>query len=164
MLLGRVLGIVCLVAVGLAACGDDGGGGAPAPSTTPTDPVVTSGESEPPTTLAENGAGSGDLRAALIAGGVGEITLHSATEGGPHPTLAWDPVEGATGYQLFVHDGEGRPYWAWSGSDTSTRLGGGDRVEANQTALLHEPMTWSVVAFDAEGGLVAVSAVAPVAP
>ena len=92
------------------------------------------------------------------------MALRPADEGGPHPTLAWDAVDGAATYWLVVHDGDGRVYWAWTGAETQVRVGGGDRSELNQTAALHEPMTWSVTAVDASGSLLAFSDVATVSP
>lgn len=90
--------------------------------------------------------------------------LRPADEGGPHPALEWEPVNGAATYWLVVRDGSGEVYWAWTGVDTRVRIGGGDRPELNQTAALYEPMTWVVAAVDESGSLLAFSDVGTVAP
>jgi hypothetical protein len=95
---------------------------------------------------------------------IDSVALHPAGEGGPHPTLSWDPVTDAATYWLFLRDGSGVIYWAWSGADTSVRVGGGSSTDLNQTAALHEEMSWSVFAFDDTGTLLALSDVAEVSP
>lgn len=96
--------------------------------------------------------------------GIESITLLPAGEGGPHPTLSWDPITGAETYWLFLRDGSGQIYWAWSGTATSVRVGGGTSPDLNQTAALYEEMSWSVFAFDDTGILLALSDVAEASP
>lgn len=96
--------------------------------------------------------------------GLETITLVVPTEGGSHPLLEWEPVSGATAYWIVVRDGSGEPYWAWSGSTTGVRFGGGESTDLNQTAALHEAMTWSVFGFDDAGALIALSDVESLAP
>lgn len=86
------------------------------------------------------------------------------SSGGPHPVLSWLPVEGAETYWVMVHDMQDLPFWAWTGTDTEVRLGGGDVDELNQTAALYQPMTWRVVAIDSDGGIVAFSEDIPLVP
>ena len=83
---------------------------------------------------------------------------------GPYPILSWEPVPAAATYWLVVSDADGQPYWAWTGEATEVRFGGGDSDEVNQTATLHEPMTWTVIAIDSDGELVAFSEPATVEP
>lgn len=64
----------------------------------------------------------------------------------------------------MVSDADGEPYWAWTGTDTEVRVGGGDSTELNQTAAIHEEMVWRVAAFDETGTLVALSATGALAP
>lgn len=92
------------------------------------------------------------------------VAFNPTTEAGSHPTLSWNPFEGAMSYWLVLRDTDGRPCWAWTGTDTSVRMGGGDSSDTNQTAALHAGMTWSVAAFDVEGNLVALSDTASLAP
>lgn len=122
-------------------------------TTTPTQPTTTAAAGAP--------ASIRDMRGDL---GIGTVTLEQSTEGGSHPLLEWQPVDGATAYWLILRDSSGRAYWAWSGTETSVRVGGGDRTELNQTAALHEVMTWSVAALDAAGQLLAVSDLTTVSP
>lgn len=96
--------------------------------------------------------------------GVGSIVLDDVTEPGPHPVLGWEPVPGAASYWLTVTDGAGRPFWAWTGTATTVRVGGGPSAELNQTAAIHEPMTWRVAALDSNGVLVALSEPGDLAP
>ncbi len=84
-----------------------------------------------------------------------EITV-LATEAGPRPTLAWEPVDGAALYQLTVLDAAGDPYWSWSGEETSIPFGGVSNPDAGG-AIVFEPMTWTVVARDANSQPLAMS-------
>ncbi len=102
-----------------------------------------------------------DLRGAL---GIDVLHLEPTTETGNHPTLSWQPVDGAASYWLVLRDDDDRPYWAWTGSDTTVRVGGGDRSETNQTAALHGEMTWRVAAFDTDHDLIALSDTARLSP
>lgn len=86
-----------------------------------------------------------------------------ASGGGPRPELAWEPVEGADEYSLTIYREDDVAYWAWTGPETSVRVGrtedlsvGGPRIEAG--------MTWTVLAFDADGQVIAQSGERPIAP
>lgn len=94
---------------------------------------------------------------------IGVVTLE-AVDSGPHPVLGWEPVQGAALYWLMISDSDGEPYWAWTGAHTTVRIGGGDSTELNQTAAIHEDMTWRVAAFDETGTLVALSETGALAP
>ncbi len=96
--------------------------------------------------------------------GINALILETTNESGSHPTLSWQPADGAESYWLTVRAADARPYWAWTGADTSVRVGGGDRPDTNQTAVLHETMTWRVAAFDADGVLIAISDEASISP
>ena len=127
----------------------------PAPTQpAPTEPAPTDA---PAPTPAPSLTPSVDLRTLLADRGVAELTLVATAEGGPNPTLAWESIDGAATYWLVVLDGAGAPYWAWTGSDTTVRFGGGVRTEPNQTAALHEAMTWTVAAVSADGRIIAFS-------
>ncbi len=167
-----LVSVLCVIAL-LGACGSDGSDQqeSQVPTTTPTPadsaappttstattnaaPATTAGPEEDPPSLAE-------LRSDLD---IDVVVLEPASEGGNHPTLGWQATEGAASYWLVMRDGDGRPYWAWTGTDTSVRVGGGDSPETNQTAALHETMTWRVAAFDEQGNLVGLSDTATVSP
>jgi hypothetical protein len=96
--------------------------------------------------------------------GIADLVLEPTVETGSHPMLSWQAAAGATSYWLVVRDADDRPYWAWTGAEVSVRFGGGDTEEPNQTAVLHEMMTWRVAAFDAEGSLIALSESAVLSP
>lgn len=96
----------------------------------------------------------------------GRITLMAPPEqgAGEIPVFEWEPVAGASAYRLAVLQG-GDVLWAWEGEATSVALGGvADRPEGEYGPLLAGPGSWSVVAVDAQGGILAVSEVRPVAP
>lgn len=164
-----------MLAFGLlvAACG---GSDEPAGTTASTTVAAEAGTtaSSGATTLATSttkessssteGGSSSSLRDLRDSLDVESIVLQPAAEGGPHPTLGWDPVDGAATYWLVLRDSSGRVYWAWTGAETSVRVGGGDSPELNQTAALHEPMTWAVAAIDGSGTLIAFSDTATVSP
>lgn len=131
-------------------------------STTPTTVETPAAvDTAPPSSDTEPTA---DIAATRDALALDALTLDPADEGGSHPTLSWQPVDGADSYWLVVHDADRRPYWSWTGSVTTVRFGGGDRAETNQTAALHDTMTWSVIALDAEGNPIALSDEAPLTP
>lgn len=160
------LAITALLLLIPAACGDDAGEGVPIPdaSTPETESGPVGSDDTDPGPDPTEPATATDLRTTLAARGVAELALDPAEEGGSHPTLSWQPVEGASSYWLALVDGTGAPYWAWTGPDTSVRVGGGDIADENQTAALHETMTWSVAAFDADGNLLALSPRASISP
>ncbi len=84
-----------------------------------------------------------------------ELLLGGA-ESGPRPLLTWAAVDGTARYTLVVLDSDGAPYWAWSGTETTIHLGGFDDPDAIGP-WVHEPMTWTVAATDADGKPLAIS-------
>lgn len=165
-----VVAIVGLILVMAACSGSDEPGSVGDPVTTvDTPPTTTESGSSVPASSTTAPADDDtttvpsllELRGDL---GLDILVLNPITETGSHPTLNWQPADGAAAYWLVLRDAGGRPYWAWTGTDTSVRVGGGDSASTNQTAALHAEMTWSVAAFDEEGNLIALSDSASVAP
>lgn len=136
--------------------------GAASQSTTPTTAPTEA------TTTTIDGDGSEDvptLAAIRQERGIAVMTVDpSGGPSGPYPVLSWQAVPEAATYWLVVSDSDGQPYWAWTGAATEVRFGGGDSAEVNQTATLYEPMTWTVIAIDSDGELVAFSEPATIAP
>lgn len=160
----RCLALVVVVGFLLAGWGEDSADTnttTPLAETSTTTSLVTGTSTSSPTDAAPPAATIRDMRDSL---GLENVTLVTLTEGGSHPRLEWEPVSGATTYWLIVRDGSGQPYWAWTGSATAVRIGGGDVSDLNQTAALHEEMTWTVAAFDDSGSLFAISDPGSVAP
>ena len=89
-------------------------------------------------------------------GDVALIDATTPTEGnGATPTLAWQLIEGATSYSVIVLDPDGTAWWAWEGPEREVVLGG---VADGPGALVVEAgATWTVIAFDAAGSVLAAS-------
>jgi ABC-type Fe3+-hydroxamate transport system substrate-binding protein len=162
----RRLALLLALAVAFAAaCGDSGDtavsttGAAPATvssdsTTTTTGPAVST---VAPTTVAASPA-----VAELLD--IESVGLGAVPTGQRRPVLSWTPVAGAARYALVVRAGGDAPYWAWTGTETTIRLGGSGDGENVQLAQLHEAMTWRVSAFDASGRLLAISDVGALRP
>lgn len=127
-------------------------------STTTEGPSVTNVS----TTTTGISQGGGGLESILD---VPTIELLTPEASGERPILEWTTVQGADGYRLVVLDAEGAPYWAWQGQTTSAVFGGGeDEGDGGQLAIVHESMTWSVVAIDGSRSIVGRSAVGVLVP
>jgi len=161
-----------LVSAVLAGCGGAGDPSSdPAPTTGPastTEP--TTGEPSVPSTEPD-----GTIQPASTTEPVTVPTTEPllpafdidvpSTGAGERPLLAWDAVDGAAGYRLWLSTSAGRPYWAWSGTATEVWLGGTHdepRPEAVGPILI-EPMTLTVIAMSADGHPIA-WADAPIGP
>jgi hypothetical protein len=166
------------VAVGflvVAACsGDDDavssttGGGATTAATT-TASGTTSETSTPDTTTVESTTTTTpteDLEQLMPELGLAEITqLTPVSGGGTRPILEWEPVEGALNYYVAVVDPGGGPYWAWRTGATAVPVGGEPRLDEGAFGpAISEGMAWSVTAVDADGALIAISAMRPISP
>jgi hypothetical protein len=112
--------------------------------------------------------GGGQPGAQIEAPGVDatvELTAPPVTGAGKIPTFEWSPVEGSSAYRLVVQDADGDATWAWEGSGTSIELGAvPGREEGHGGPILTSGSTWSVVALDADGHVIAVSTLRPVSP
>jgi len=132
--------VIAAAVLGLAACtGADGGSG-------------------------DEGGGGERLHAPGVEATV-ELTAPPEEGAGEVPTFEWSGVEGAAGYRLAVLNADGEVLWAWEGEETSIPLGAvADRPEGTYGPVLTPGSTWSVVALDPTGAVVAVSGVRPVSP
>lgn len=86
---------------------------------------------------------------------------------GAWPVLAWEPADGAASYEVTLYAASGQAYWSWNGETTEVRVGGFSEEPAEDSSIgprVHEPMTWDVVARDADGEIVAQSGERPIAP
>lgn len=122
-----------------------------------TSPAATTAATEPPSTEAP-----APTAPPLIEAAETFVLLTPPVEVGTQPELAWEAFDGAARYRLVVLDGEGLPYWAWSGEDTSVFLGGGESSDGVGPSV-GAGFTWSVIALDAEDGFLTASALAPLA-
>lgn len=94
-----------------------------------------------------------------------ELVGPPTTGAGSIPTFEWSAVDDASVYRLAVMDDDGAAVWAWEGSATSIILGAvPGREEGDGGPILTSGSTWSVVALDADGHVIAVSALRPVSP
>jgi len=99
--------------------------------------------------------------------GVATIRLSTPTRGrGDRPTLTWDPVAGATGYRVVLLDATRRPYWAWRGDTSSVVVGATPKAEppAAGGPRVTRGSTWTVVALDATGRPIGLSAPRALSP
>jgi hypothetical protein len=115
-------------------------------------------EGEAPSNEADRPGGS------VIEGDI-LLTAPPVEGAGDIPTFAWESVQGATAYRLGVLDADGELVWAWEGPETSVVLGGvPGRQPAEGGPVITPGSSWSVIAFDGRGLIVAISEVRSVSP
>ncbi len=133
-------------------------------TTIPTEP----GQASPGTQEAgEENGGASKSQVYLPGVQLREIALLTPASGaGAKPFFEWEPVEGADWYGLVVKTADGQPYWAWMGRQTSIYMGGTSEAPREDAAgpRLIEEMFWAVVAYSADGKVIAASLLQPVAP
>lgn len=156
----RAMTVAAALAMAVAGCspGDE------EPSAT-TAVAAEDGAASPDTTEAAVGLDE-DLDETEAAAEVPRVFPELPTEPaepGPHPTLAWQPVDGAVVYEVVVLDADRSPYWAWSGPELSVSLGGVSDPDATG-AWVFEPLTWTVQARGADGATLALSEPAQLLP
>lgn len=123
------------------------------PATMPAVPTTTGsvpGSTEPAETAPADPEVSGPF-ADLVPTAISVLT--PSTGNGPKPLLAWEPVDGATTYDVVVSTVDGAPYWAWRGTEQQVWLGGSQNAPAPDTEgpILVGPMLLTVFASDAGG-------------
>lgn len=102
----------------------------------------------------------GEPRLALDLPGI--VLETPAAGGGRSPELSWQPVDGAARYSVTIYrDGE-RAYWGWRGQQTSVIVG--EEVGTAAGPWIEPGMTWTVMAFDADGEMIAQSGERPIEP
>ena len=157
------LASLVLVMTLLAGCGGDDA----TPITTVPGTATTTGTASGTDTSVPGDAPGGehavDLPALL---GLPEITLLTPMSGGgTRPILEWETVDGAAGYDVALNGPGGGIYWAGWATGTSIPVGGEPLIDPEFSGpSVSEGMTWSVAAYDADGYLVAISAMRPIAP
>lgn len=106
-----------------------------------------------------------DPRYEALIGALGSIELTTdESGGGDRPVLSWEPVADAANYRVVVLDADGQPYWGWTTTETELVVGAVERPEGAPGPRIAEGMSWSVIADDADGIPIAVSARQPIAP
>jgi hypothetical protein len=94
------------------------------------------------------------------------ITINTPVSGGgTRPILAWDPVDSADRYGVYLYAPNGQLYWSWQGRESSVPVGG--RPQLREDALgpsVAEGMTWMVIAYDVDQFPIAVGGLHPIAP
>jgi len=92
--------------------------------------------------------------------------LTDITGVGEKPLFKWDAVTDAGRYQLIVFDEAGEPYWAWEGTKTQIYMGGTDEQPPADSSgpSIEAGYTWTVVAYNAEGKVIAASEVRSISP
>ena len=143
-----------------------GGGGAGSDTTGATNPTSTTGAADPGSTTTVTTAAETNYPQFLADLGVPTVVQLTPIEGGGfRPILEWEPVAGAERYFVAVTAPDGRLYWAWQTSDTSSPVGGLPRLEEDAFGpAVSRGMTWTVIALDTAGAIVGTSAIRPIAP
>lgn len=94
--------------------------------------------------------------------------LEQTTEtqgGGRRPVLEWASIEGADYYIVALFSPAEKIYWGWRTSDTSVPVGGAPKLDEDALGpAVSNGMTWSVIAFGADGNPMAASARRPISP
>jgi hypothetical protein len=130
-------------------------------SATPSEPDAdATEESATPTPTAAPAPTATATPAPLVsADGIEEIELLTDVEGNDaYAILEWVGLGAVSEYTVNVFTADGRPWWAWSGPETSVPLGG-LRTEADLGGPQAGPgVTWFVVGRDGDGRIVGVSA------
>jgi len=141
------------VPVGGANSGSDGGN-------------QNEGGANQPASGAEATPAGNDDRFIPVPGGVTITQTTPESGNGEHPTFAWEPVDGAARYMVNVYHADGGGYWSWEGETTEVMLGGFDAPPGPDAdgPRLTEPMTWAVLALDADDHFIASSPLRSVAP
>jgi len=96
-----------------------------------------------------------------------EVELLTPTENaGKRPLFEWSSVPDAAWYSLVLKNGDGKPYWAWMGTQTRIYLGGSENQPPEESAgpVLSDGMRWAVVAYDKEGKPIASSRLRQISP
>jgi hypothetical protein len=108
-----------------------------------------------------------DASAAPVVPSTESLALRTPTDDlGAHPILRWKAVADADHYLVVVQTPKGAPYWTWQGADTRVRFGGGplDAPEKSAGARLDKKKVWFVIAYGADGTVIASSAKRALAP
>lgn len=87
--------------------------------------------------------------------------------GGAWPQLDWEPVADGERYRVRVYGPDGRAFWGWMGTDDQVIFGGFPRTPEDGSAVtpqVLDGMSWSVIAFDADGRIVGQSGERPLEP
>lgn len=161
-LVGLVVSV--LVASGCSGADDEG---SPTPPDSGTATTVESGSS---TTTGADGDPTTTTMAVSeepLFEGLGEtiVQLTPLSGGGPRPELAWEPVDGADHYSVYLYAPSGAVYWIWFGTDTSIHVGGEPQLNDGAPGpSVIDGMSWAVMAHDADQLPISVSPERPIAP
>ena len=150
--------VVLALGLATAACSDDTADPGPLDAAATTTTAAIAG----PTTSITATTTTTTTTTPLVVGATDLAGIIQTTPeaGNPvRPRLMWEPIDGAAEYEVVAFHPDGRPWWAWSGTATEVVLGG---VMAPAAVDLGGPQalvgtTWAVLAYDADGQLVAVS-------
>jgi len=145
--------LLAALLLSVVACGQSAGGGEN-PTTAATEPptsVPTEVQSEPFVSIPNIPS----IKQLTDASGVGE-----------KPLFKWESVTGAERYELVVFDEAGAPFWAWDGTVSQIYLGGTDKqpsADSNGPSIAGG-YSWAVIAYGAEGKVIATSDKRPISP
>ncbi len=93
------------------------------------------------------------------------IQLTAPQGGGARPLLAWEPVEGAAVYYVFVYAETSELYWAAVTTETEVFVGGAVQIPDDRDGpRIATGYSWVVYAEDSEGNPVGSSPQATISP
>jgi len=92
--------------------------------------------------------------------------LTNVTEAGGKPLFTWEAVTGSSRYELIVFDETGEPYWAWEGTKTKIYMGGTDEQPPAESSgpSIEAGYTWTVIAYNVDGKVIAASEIRSISP
>lgn len=160
--------LIALVVVILLtiACGLSGGGNETEPQAAKT-PGNAEQVQSPTDALTESPTEVPPGEPFLDVPGISQVSLLTDIQGGEEmPLFAWEPVTGAERYQLVVFDEAGEPYWAWEGVQTQVYMGGAESQPPADSdgPVVSAGYTWAVVAYAANGQILASSELRSISP
>jgi hypothetical protein len=145
--------LVTVFSLSVLACSLSGGGNGDQP--------------EAPTNVSPTEQAEVQSEPFISAPGVASVKLLTDVTGvGTKPLLKWESVTSANRYQLIVFDETGESYWAWEGAETQIYMGGTDTQPPDDSSgpSISAGYSWSVVAYGADGKVIAASELRSISP
>lgn len=159
----QLLGYISVILIGAVACTPSGSEIVPSGESTTVSVTTVAAPTRAATATEAVVSETLSVGTKLGLPGIELITAESG--GGTRPMLEWEVVEGADHYFVSVRTIEGNGYWGWRTEQTSVPVGGLPRLAEDAPGpRIALGMTWSVIAMDVDGNMIAASNYRPIAP